>query len=116
MIIKAFMKQYVIDELRPADFNKIKEFLAETHESSEIDHLYWLRLDDKILSPIQSEHKDCYPFYFAVELEPDRICFELLIRTRNRVRCDCMAYATEAQRNWLIRSVDDAFVRLNIKA
>jgi len=109
------MKQYVIDELRPADFNKIKEFMDKTHESSELDHLYWIRLDDEILSPVQAEHKACYPFYFAAELEADRISFELLIRTKNRVRCDCMAYATEDQRNWLIRSVDAAFSRLNIK-
>ncbi|MEW6674111.1 MAG: hypothetical protein AB1427_20650 [Thermodesulfobacteriota bacterium] len=109
------MKQYVIDELRPADFNKIKGFLDQTHESSKMDDLYWFRLDDDILSPLQAEHKDCYPFYFAVELQPERVSFELLIRTKNRVRCDCMAYATEAQRNWLIRSVDAAFERLKIK-
>jgi len=109
------MKQYVIDELRPADFKKIKEFLEDTHESSRLDHLYWFKLDDEILSKVQTQHKDCYPFYFAVELEPDRISFELLIRTKNRVRCDCMAYATENQRNWLIRSVDAALTRLSIK-
>jgi len=109
------MKQYVIDELRPVDFNKIKEFLDETHEASEVDHLYWFRLDDEILSPLQAEHKNCSPFYFAVELEPDRISFELLARTKNRVKCDCMAYATVDQRNWLIQSVDAAFARLNIK-
>lgn len=109
------MKQYVIDELRPEDFNKIKGFLDDNHEAPEMDHLYWFRLDDEILSPVQIEHKDCYPFYFAVELQPDRISFELLIRTRNRVRCDCMAYATQDQRNWLIRSVDAVFSRLNIK-
>jgi hypothetical protein len=109
------MKQYVIDELRPADFNKIKKFLDETHESSEVDHLYWFRLDDEILTPVQTAHKGCSPFYFAVELEPDRISFELLIRTKKRVKCDCMAYATEDQRNWLIQSVDAVFTRLNIK-
>jgi len=109
------MKQYVIDELRPADFNKIKEFLDEACESSDLDHLYWFRLADEILTPVQIEHKECYPFYFAVELESDWISFELLVRTRNRVRCDCMAYATEDQRNWLIQSVDAAFARLNIK-
>ena len=109
------MKQYLIDELRPEDFNKIKEFLDETLESSPLDHLYWYKLDDSVLSPVQVRHKDCYPFYFGVELEPDRICFELLVRTRNRIRCDCMAYATEVQRNWLIQSVDAAFSRLIIK-
>ena len=109
------MKQYVIDELRPADFNKIKEFLDRSYESSDLDCLYWLRLEDEILTPVQIQHNSCYPFYFAVELEPDRIIFELLVRTRNRIRCDCMAYATEEQRNWLIRSVDAVFSRLNIK-
>jgi hypothetical protein len=109
------MKQYVIDALRPSDFNKIKEFLDGAHETSDLDHLYWFRLNDDILSPVQVEHKECHPFYFAVELEPERISFELLVRTKNRVRCDCMAYATEDQRNWLIQSVDDVFTRLNIK-
>lgn len=110
-----FMKQYVIDELRPADFNKIKEFLDQTQELSEVDQLYWLRLDDEILTPVQAAHKDCYPFYVAVELAADRISLELLIRTQNRVRCGCMAYATEEQRNWLIGTLDSAFDRLNIK-
>jgi len=109
------MKQYVVDELRPSDFNKIKEFLDRSYESSDLGYLYWLRLADEILAPVQIQHKACYPFYFAVELEPDRIIFELLVRTKNRIRCDCMAYATEDQRNWLIRSVDAVFSRLNIK-
>lgn len=109
------MKQYVIDELRPADFDKIKAFLDGALEASLLGHLYWYRLDDEILTPVQARHKDCYPFYFAVDLQPDRICIELLVRTRNRVRCDCMAYATEAQRNWLIRWVDAVFNQLQIQ-
>lgn len=108
------MKQYVIDELRPADFIKLKDFLEKSFEISEVGYLYWIRLADEVLTPLQMQHRECYPFFFAVELEPDRISFELLVRTRNRVRCDCMAYATEDQRNWLIHSVDSIFNRLNI--
>ena len=79
-----------------------------------MDQLYWIPLDDEILTLEQIAHKECYPFYFAVDLEPERISFELLVRTQNRIRCDCMAYATEKQRNWLIRSVDIMFSKLGI--
>jgi len=110
------MKQYVIDALRPEDFNKIRQFLDEVLEPSHLDQLYWFRLDDKILSPAQADHKECYPFYFAVELQSDRVSFELLVRTKSRVRCSCMAYATESQLSWLIRAVDRVFDRLDIKS
>jgi len=109
------MKQYVIDELRPRDYQKIKKYLDETCEASDLDGLYWVRLSDEILTPLQRDHLACGPFYFAAELDPQRIGFELLVRTRNRIRCNCMAYATEGQRNWLIQRVDDIFSRLEIK-
>lgn len=109
------MKQYVIDELRFPDFEKIKAHLDENHVSSEVDQLYWIALDDEILTPVQVAHKECYPFYFAADLETDRISFEFLIRTKNRVRCGCMGYATEAQRNWIIQTVDVMLDRLDIR-
>ena len=39
---------------------------------------------------------------------------ELLVRTQNRIRCECIAYATDEQRNWLIRLVDDMLAQLGI--
>jgi hypothetical protein len=39
---------------------------------------------------------------------------ELLVRTQNRVRCDCIGYATEEQFSWLIALIDDIFNRLQI--
>ena len=109
------MKQFVIDELRPLDYEKIKGYLDLNYEPSKLDQLYWIRLDDNILTQIQRDHTDCYPFYVAADLEIDRINFELLVRTKNRVRCNCMAYATENQLNWLVRSVDKMFTKLGIK-
>jgi hypothetical protein len=50
----------------------------------------------------------------AVELEETRLSIELLVRTRNRIRCNCIAYATPEQRNWLIRRVDDMLEQLGI--
>ena len=43
------MKQYVIDELRPADFEKIKAHLDENFDSSTIQGIFWISLDKEIL-------------------------------------------------------------------
>ena len=109
------MKQYVIDELRPTDYEMVKTYLDENFSSSNVNGIYWVQLDQDILTKIQAEHKDCQPFYFAIDLEPNLITFELLIRTKKRIRCDCMGYANEKQRNWLIRLADSIFDTLEIK-
>ena len=110
-----FMKQYVIDELRPKDYESVKAHLEENFSTSDVGGIYWIQLDQSILSKIQAEHTDCQPFYFAVDLKSNHITFKLLIRTKNRIRCDCMRYATEKQRNWLIRLADSIFDTLEIK-
>jgi hypothetical protein len=109
------MKQYVIDELRPADYRKIKSYLDEKFGSSALDGIYWVPLDAGYHSRLQAAHTTCQPFYFAIDLEADMMACELLIRTKARVRCDCISYATERQRNWLIGFVDRVFKKLDIK-
>ncbi len=109
------MKQYVIDELTPKDHEEIKVYLEENYRASDMDGIYWIPLEQDILTQIQKEHTDCQPFYFAVELEPNLIAFEMLIRTQKRMRCSCMGYATENQRNWLIGLADSIFDQLGIK-
>ena len=108
------MKQYVIDELRPDDLKKLKKYLDENFNSSDMDGVYWIPLDQKNLTGIQAEHTECQPFYFAIELNPDIMACELLIRTKSRVRCDCIGYATEKQLSWLIKFVDGIFDKLEI--
>lgn len=108
------MKQYVIDELRPDDFKNLKAHLDDHYAAPGFDGLYWLPLDQTVYEGAQKKHSDCQPFYFAAELSSDRLTCELLVRTNKRVRCDCIRYATENQRNWLIRSVDAIFDRLKI--
>jgi hypothetical protein len=110
------MKQYRIDQLRLDDYDKIKSYMDERFGPSALDGLYWVRLEDDLLDEVQKAHADCQPFYFAVELDAEYISFELLIRTRNRVRCDCIHYANEAQRNSIIRFADRIFETLKILA
>jgi hypothetical protein len=109
------MKQYVIDELRPADYQKIKTFLDENYGPAALDGVYWIALPPDYYGRVQAEHKGCQPFYFAIDLEQNMINCELLIRTKTRVRCDCISYATEKQRNWLIQFVDRIFEKLEVK-
>ena len=108
------MKQYVIDEIRPEDHHKIKKHLEKTFGPAEMGGIYWVPLATEALTKIQHEHSDCRPFYVAIDLEEDRFALEFLVRTKNRVRCVCIAYASQDQRNWIMGVVDAIFEKLNI--
>ena len=108
------MKQYVVDEIRPADYEKIKAYLDAEFGPAEMGGIYWVPVAQEMLNEVQSAHEPCQPFFFALDLEPERLSCELLIRTRSRIRCDCINYATEPQRNWLISVVDAVFEKLEI--
>jgi len=108
------MKQYIIDELRYNDYEKIKLSLDENLGTSEIDGIYWLPLEKEILTDEQASHKECLPLFFVIDLRPERICCELLVRTKNKIKCTCIGYATEKQRNWLIQYADDMLRLLEI--
>ncbi len=109
------MKQYVIDEIRLQEYEKIKAYLDMNFGDPEIGGIYWIPLDAGILTDTQKAHADCQPFYFAIDLAEGRMTCELLVRTKNRIRCDCIAYATQEQHSWLIRLVDAMFEQLEIK-
>lgn len=110
------MKQYVVDELRPGDHDTLKTYLNEHLAFAGLDGLYWKAIDSTLLTREQAAHTQCAPFYFALVLTPESLSCELLARTRNRIRCDCMAYATTEQRNWIIGWVDDVFEKLGLIA
>ena len=108
------MKQYVVDEIRPEDYMKIKAFLDNEFGESELGGIYWIPVDESLLTSLQTSHQACQPFYVALDLEPDSLSCELLIRTKQRVRCDCVGYAGEEQRNWIINKIDRVLKKLEI--
>jgi hypothetical protein len=109
------MKQYVIDELRTTDYQQLKAYLDENFGASSVEGLYWIPMRSELLDSVQQAHPQCQPYYFAVELGQERLACELLVRTTHRVRCDCIQYATETQRNWIMQSIDAIFEKLNLK-
>ena len=108
------MKQYVIDELRPEDYEALKNYLDEQFGQAEMDGIYWIPVAAELLADIQLQHEECRPHFLALDLDPGRIACELLVRTKNRLRCDCIQCASEQQRNWLIELIDNMFNRLEI--
>lgn len=110
------MKQYVIDELRLGDADKLKSYLKKRFGPADLGGVFWIPVDSEFSSETQFSHADCQPHYFAIELQESSLACELLVRTRERIRCDCIAYATHAQRNWIIKVIDDIFDELDIQS
>ena len=108
------MKQYVIDEIRPADHGKLKVHLDTHYSVPGYDGLYHLILDETLLNRQQKAHPECGPHYFALELLPDRLNCEMLVRSDQRIRCDCIQYADKAQQRWLLDAIDAIFDALDI--
>lgn len=108
------MKQYVIDEFRFEDYEKLKRYLGDHFKESDLGGIYWIPLESQYLNDIQIEHADCQPFYFAVELDSTSLACEFLIRTQNRVRCACMGYAEPLQRERIMRFIDGICETLEI--
>ena len=114
MIDYVVMKQYVIDDLRPEDYHKLKNYLDSYLISSPIKGIYWLKLDEDILTDIQKEHEECQPHIFALTLEEYSLSCEFLVRTQKKIKCDCMGYADKEQQNWLMDQADAILEKLEI--
>ena len=60
----------------------------------DLDGLYWKPVDEALLTRHAGGPIHCEPLFFTLTLTPESLACELLVRTRNRMRCDCMGYAT----------------------
>ena len=109
------MKQYTIDELREVDYQKIKNYFDKNLSFSKIEGIYHLILPPSLLNKIQKKHKSCAPFYFAIHLTESVINAELLVRAKKKMRCNCIEYANEIQREFLINYIDSILIKLNIE-
>jgi hypothetical protein len=100
------MRQYVVDELRPQEREKVRDYLGKHSELSDLGGLYWIKIPEDILTPKQREHKECRPHCTAVEVSEPSVKFEMLVRSRQIVRCDCVAFASPEQRAFVLAFAD----------
>ena len=110
------MRQYVIDQLGREERANIESYLNRTLKSGPVEGLYWIEVPQDLLSGEQLGHEECGPFFFAVELEAESVCFELLIRSQSNLHCSCIAYATPSQRDFVLRFVDQMLAEEHITA
>ena len=108
------MRQYVVDQLSGDDFKKLRKYLEKKYGKPEFDSIFWLPLAHLTLNPVQLAHDECQPFYTVIELQEEQLVGELLVRTKNKMRCDCMGYATEKQRNAIVDQIDGILNELEI--
>ncbi len=101
------MKQYVIDELRPDEIAKVVSYLENHCDQGGLQNIFWLEIPKEMLSGVQAIHASCGPHCSAVEVHSDRVIFELLVRGRKKIRCECVSYANRPQRDYIIDFADN---------
>lgn len=111
------MKQYVIDDLRGPEMRRFQEWCGANLAKTCFSDVFWLHLDETVLSPVQAAHAACRPFYLSLTLETDacRVVVDLAVRTARSMHCECMGYVTTAQWGWLDDFISGVFAGLNIK-
>ena len=100
------MRQIVIDELSPMERDNIDSYFRRTLKPGPMIGLYWIELPQDLLSETQQEHDEHGPFHLAVEVEHDKVRFEFLVRSETNLHCSCIAYATPAQRQFVLDIMD----------
>ena len=78
--------------------------------------LYWIEIPEELLADNQKGHDQCGPFYFGVEVEDQRVRFELLVRSTANLHCTCIAHANSEQRQFVLNIVDKMLEVEQIKA
>jgi len=98
------MRSYYIDEFVPGELDRLAERLESMELSASMENLYWLPVPQELLTPVQREHMhECGPYVLALEiLDEAALRLELLVRARNRLRCECVSYAGQRLVNHMI--------------
>jgi hypothetical protein len=108
------MKAYFLDEIASENMNKITEFLKGNASRSTMEQVFWVKFPKDLLSSIQFQHTACQPHAFAVELGSDWVKLEFLVRSLETMKCDCAAYCTDPQRDYIINFADRMLDQLEV--
>jgi hypothetical protein len=110
------MRQYLIDEISFLERDNIESYLKRTLKPSSIEGVFWLEVPPDLLGADQEGHERCGPFYFSVVLEEKTLRFEFLVRSSHNMHCTCIAWATEAQRRFVLDFADRLLAEEMIRA
>ena len=109
------MRSYYLDAFVPGELERLAERLDSMELSASMEALYWLPVPHKLLTPLQKTHeRDCGPYVLALEILDEALRLGLLVRARNRLRCDCVAYAEPRLVHHMIRYLHGLLDELRI--
>ncbi len=100
------MRQYLIDELSFLERDNIDSFLKRTLKQGPMEGVFWLEIPPDLLGKAQQGHEQCGPFYCTVMLDDQELRFEFLVRSSHNLHCSCIAWATPAQRQFVLDFAD----------
>ncbi len=108
------MKSYLVDEIEISDLRRIRAFLSDKAIPSGLDTVFWVKVPNSLLTPLQQEHLPCQPHVFAVETGMRFVRAELYMRTLGDMRCRCQGYCTPHQAHfvveWVNRMLNDLLI------
>lgn len=106
------MRSYLIEDFYPEHMVKVLAALVDKGFAGPLDGIFYLPLPPELLIDTQREHTDvCGPHMFVLEaVDESTLKLELLVRAQKKLRCECVMYATPAQREYIIGFLD-AFIR-----
>lgn len=109
------MRSYLIEDFYPEHLAKVVEALTNKGYAGSLDGIFYLPLPNEQLSEVQRAHAECGPHIFILEvLDESSLKLELLVRAQRKLRCECVLYATPAQREHIIDWLDDFIRQLDI--
>lgn len=111
------MRSILFDELLDQEVDEVRAYLTRNAKPSGVEDLFWIALDRDIWTEAQkqawADEEVLEGFRFAVELGPDWIRFELLIRSET-LRNLGGGQADEAQTLFVLRWANEMARRLNL--
>lgn len=100
------MRQYLIDEISFLERDNLESYLKRTLKPGGLEGVFFLSVPPDLLGSEQQGHAECGPFYFTVILEQSSLRFEFLVRSASNMHCSCIAWATPAQRQFVLDFAD----------
>ncbi|MCG8529329.1 MAG: hypothetical protein MI749_01565 [Desulfovibrionales bacterium] len=109
------MRLYLLEDLTRDNIQAITARLNDMELAGSMEGIFWLPCPAELLSETQQAHSnECGPHCMAVEIEGTTVRMELLVRARNKLRCECVSYASPDLRAHMIQYIDDMLNDLGI--
>lgn len=114
------MRSYLIEDIYPDQLERITTALTDQGYRGGLDGVFYIPVPKEQLTAVQQAHAaECGPHIMALEVGlgdsgEGVLKLELLVRAQKKLRCECVAYATPAQRTHALDFLDAFIRRLDI--